>query len=512
MIFKKKNITRIQGGETGPPSGFTRDINRIKELIHLFSSTSQEESILERLINSVTTISQASAGSVILFDPSNQRSAKTLIHDHMQENDLLDHYLNLLLAGWVAEHGVRLLTSDLRQTYDPKILGKKYREITSALSVPLMADKKIIGAVNLIKTAGKESFTSWHITVIETLAALCIHFIQNNRLREKMFAETERLRKETQRIYSYEGLIGRSPKMVELYKLLEKIIPTTGRVVIEGESGTGKELVARILHYNGPLKNNPFIAIDCGVLPANLLESELFGHVKGAFTGASSDKMGLFEEADTGTLFLDEIVNMPLDMQSKLLRVIQEKEFRPVGSTQLKKVNIRIIVAASCSLAESVNRGLFREDLYYRLNVVKISLPPLRERVEDIVILADHFLNKLDREYKKNIDRFDGRVLRAFEAYHWPGNVRELENVIERMIILAEPGARHLTFDLLPEEITGKSKLLPEPGFSGSSLDKIKDRRTFAEKSAFLEILEKHNWNQSSAARELGIHESSLRY
>jgi transcriptional regulator with PAS, ATPase and Fis domain len=364
----------------------------------------------------------------------------------------------------------------------------------------------------LVKLVDQPGFSDWEIAVIETMAELCLRFIQKNRLQEKMFAEAEHLRREAQIIYAYPGLIGRSPKMIQLYKLLEKIIPTTGRVVIEGESGTGKELIARILHYNSPLKNNPFVAIDCGALPAQLLESELFGHVKGAFTGATSDKRGLFEEADEGTLFLDEIVNMPLDMQSKLLRVIQENEFRPVGSTKLRTVNIRIIVAASCSLSESVEKGVFREDLYYRLNVIKISLPPLRERSEDIAPLAYHFLRELNSKYQKGIERFDASVLKTFEAYSWPGNIRELENVIERMVILADTNQKKLTVDLLPDEFNLSMRSLSKKEFSGSGLEKIKARKVLAERLAFLEILEKHHWNQSAAARELGINESSLRY
>ena len=233
-------------------------------------------------------------------------------------------------------------------------------------------------------------------------------------MQEKLFNETERLRKEAQRIYTYEGLIGKSSKMNDVYKLLEKIIPTDGRVIIEGESGTGKELVARILHYNGPRKAKPFVAVDCGVLPENLIESELFGHIKGAFTGAGTDKKGLFEEADGGTIFLDEIMNMSLDMQGKLLRVIQEHEFRAVGSTEIKKVNVRLIVAASSGFLEKVEKHEFREDLYYRLNVMKITLPPLRDRKGDIPLLAHHFLKRISQEYNKKIEQFDISALSCF--------------------------------------------------------------------------------------------------
>jgi transcriptional regulator with PAS, ATPase and Fis domain len=284
--------------------------------------------------------------------------------------------------------------------------------------------------------------------------------------------------------------------------------------MIEGESGTGKELIARILHYNGPQKDGPFVGVDCGAFPENLLESELFGYVKGAFTGAVQDKPGLFEEAHNGTLFLDEITNMPSTIQSKLLRVLQESEIRPVGSTKTKKVNVRVISAASDSLKERLAEGKFREDLYYRLSVVNVNLPPLRERLADIPLLANHFLNKYADKYHKRVTGLKMDTLRALESYAWPGNVRELENVIERMIILAESNMKYIPTSLLTENILSKAG----HSFSGQTKQVIKKSMNIKEKKAAYEMemiyraLQNNHWNKTLAARELGLHESTLRY
>ncbi|MFQ6003533.1 MAG: sigma-54 interaction domain-containing protein, partial [Candidatus Zixiibacteriota bacterium] len=312
--------------------------------------------------------------------------------------------------------------------------------------------------------------------------------------------------------YAFHGIIGNSPKMQEVFTLLERVIPTEGRVLLEGESGTGKELIARVLHYGGPRKDGPFVAVDCGALPASLLESELFGYLKGAFTGAHQDKKGLFEEAHGGTLFLDEIVNMPNEVQTKFLRAIEEGEIRPLGSTQIKKVDVRIIAAASDNLRAQVEASRFREDLYYRLNVVNISLPPLRERTEDIAILANHFLNKMAEKYGKTVKGYKTETITYLENYAWPGNVRELENAVERMAILAEENLDYIPPDLLPQEIRPQGFEPASPLLKNLPSNNIKTKKNIYEKGIILEALMQQNWNQSAAARALGIAESTLRY
>ncbi|NIR48075.1 sigma-54-dependent Fis family transcriptional regulator, partial [candidate division KSB1 bacterium] len=429
------------------------DFERLNRVLQTICASQQVNETLQRIIEEAVNICQADQASILLFDPESKASVKTLIREGSLEEEILDHYLNNLLAGWVQEHQSKLLSADLTATFDERLIKAKYRTITSVLSVPFVLHGEIIGILNLVTLRDQNAFGEREAKLMEILSSQCAHFIANAKLQEQLFEETYRLRKELQDKYAFPGIIGKSPAMREVYALLKRIIPTEGRVIIEGESGTGKELIARILHYNGPRKDGPFVAIDCAALPANLLESELFGYVKGAFTGATADKKGLFEEADHGTLFMDEIVDMPSEIQSKFLRAIQENEIRPVGSTKIKKVDVRIVAAASCILTEKVREGAFRQDLYYRLNVIKIKLPSLRERQDDISILAHHFLGKLCKKYEKQIKRFEPETLRLLESYSWPGNVRELENVIERMVILADTNLESIPLELIPPEM-----------------------------------------------------------
>ncbi len=486
------------------------DYERLHRVLQTICSSLQVDAILQNIIDEAVSLCHAQQGSIMLFEPTTREVAKTLIR-HGAGNKL-DHYLNNLLAGWIAQRNEALLTNDLVVTFGAENVPEKYRDIAAILSVPLAWHGHDFGVINLIALTRAHEFGERELRLMEILARPCAQFIANARLHENLFAEAERLPQEVQDKYSFHGLIGHSPKMQEMFALLEKVIPTEGRVLLEGENGTGKELVARIIHYNGPRQDNPFIAVDCGALAANLLESELFGYVKGAFTGASHDKQGLFEAANGGTLFLDEIVNMPLEIQSKFLRVIQEGEVRPVGSTQMRKVDVRIIAAASVNLRAEVAAGRFRQDLFYRLNVVNVPLPPLRERKEDIAVLAQHFLNKMTTKHGKKINGFKPETMASLELHNWPGNVRELEHVVERMVILAENEAEHITLELLPAEIQPKADPELEPALKEKPSTGVRTMKDAYEKMLFYEALVKHNWNQSAAARALEIHEATLRF
>jgi Nif-specific regulatory protein len=490
------------------------DFERLFNIIRSVSSSLKIEEILEMIISEAIDLCQADQGSIILFDPNQEQLTKTLIRSANSETSRIDTHLNNLLAGWVYEHGTHFITNDIALLFGDRPVKPKYRSISSVLSMPLKKERNMLGVINLISLNKEFHFTEKEGELIEILATQCVHLIVNARLHETLFEETNRLRRELDKKYTFREVIGVSPKLMEVFVLLERIIPTNARVMIEGESGTGKELIARILHYNGPNKNGPFVGVDCGAFPENLLESELFGYVKGAFTGALQDKPGLFEEAHNGTLFLDEITNMPTSIQSKLLRVLQEGEIRPVGSTKTKKINVRVISAASDSLQEKLTEGKFRDDLYYRLSVVNINLPPLRERLEDIPLLANHFLRKYAEKYHKPIAGLKRETLQALESYALPGNVRELENVLERMVILTDPGIDYIPPELLPENIQLLLKRSPsKPGTkSQNSKLNIRDKQANYEKEIISKVLIKNNWNQSIAAAELGLHESTLRY
>ncbi len=275
--------------------------------------------------------------------------------------------------------------------------------------------------------------------------------------KNRLLSENQYLRRQLHGRYRFDNIIGISQVMQQVFIRMEKVAATDSTILILGPSGTGKELVAKAIHYNSARCEHPFVAINCGAIPSELLESELFGHIKGSFTSAVSDKPGKFETANGGTLFLDEIGNMPLQLQMKLLRVLQEHEFEPVGSSKKIRLDIRLISATNTDLQEQVKAGLFREDLYYRLNVIPIHLPPLRERRGDIALLTRHFLEKTCREMKRKPISFSAEALQAMENYPWPGNVRELENVIERTVALTDSSL--ITCEDLPSDIAAECPL-----------------------------------------------------
>jgi len=327
--------------------------------------------------------------------------------------------------------------------------------------------------------------------------------------KKSLIYENIYLRKELEAKYGFDNIIGSSPKMREVYKLIRKVAPTDSTVLIRGESGTGKELIARAIHFNSPRKQKAFVPVDCGVLAQELLESELFGHVKGSFTGAIVTKPGLFEIADGGSIFLDEIGDTSSNFQSKLLRVIQEREFTPVGGVKPKGVDLRFIVATNKDLEKLVKEEKFREDLFYRLNVVSITVPPLREKKDDIPLLGYHFLKKYAKEVKKNIKSISVDAMNMLIAYSWPGNVRQLENVIERAVVMAEGDT--VTTEYLPfvvrDEITHPDASIPKTS-SELKESKKKIRETAVEsieKSFILDALTRNDWNVTKSAREVGM-------
>ncbi len=489
-----------------------RDYERLHRVLQTICSSLQVDEILKSIIDEAMCLCRAQQGSIMLFEPTSREVAKTLIRHGEVAGNKLDHYLNRLLAGWIAQRGHALLTNDVLATFGPENLPAKYHDVTSILSVPLKWHGHDLGVINMIALTPEGVFGERELLLLQILATPCTQFVAHARLHESLFAETARLRREVQDKYSFHGLIGHSAKMQEMFTLLDKVIPTEGRILLEGENGTGKELVARIIHYNGPRKNGPFIAVDCGALPANLLESELFGYIKGAFTGAMSDHKGLFEAAHSGTLFLDEIVNMPLETQSRFLRAIQEGEIRPVGSTQTRKVDVRIIAAASSNLRAEVAVGRFRQDLFFRLHVVNVPLPPLRERKEDIAMLANHFLNEMATKHRKKIDGFKPETMVLLESHAWPGNVRELEHVVERMVILAEQNLDFIPPELLPMELQLQAAAPAISPLQQQTATVSRAMREAREKTSLLEALTRHHWNQSAAAKVLGIHESTLRH
>jgi two-component system response regulator PilR (NtrC family) len=335
-----------------------------------------------------------------------------------------------------------------------------------------------------------------------------------NALRSRnLEVENRVLRKELQKEYSFQNLVGNSEAMHKIFELIRKVSDSPTNVLVTGESGTGKEMVAKAIHYNSPLKDRPFVSVNCGAIPENLVESELFGHKKGSFTGASSDKDGLFEVADGGTLFLDEIGELPLSSQVRILRAIQEKTVRRVGGTEDIKVEVRIIAATNRDLEHMVAHGTFRQDLYYRLNVINIRTPALRERRDDIPLLASHFLQKYSDRFNKAIQTISKEAMDLLKKYDFPGNVRELENIIERTVAL-ESGATVLP-ESLPQFVntpTGR-KMVSSDGIEitdeGIDLQKVLDQ---LEKELLVKAIHQASGVKKRAAKLLGITFRSMRY
>jgi DNA-binding NtrC family response regulator len=316
--------------------------------------------------------------------------------------------------------------------------------------------------------------------------------------------ELQRLRKEVQGHYGLENIVGKSAKMQDLFEMVTHIKDLPANVLISGESGTGKELVARAIHYNSIRAHRPFVPVNCAAIPETLLESELFGYVRGAFTDAKKDRRGLFQEADGGSLFLDEISEIPLNLQAKLLRVIEDKEVRPLGATRAETVDARIVAATNQALDELVHQGRFRHDLFYRLHVIVLQICPLRERTEDIPLLIEHFIQKFSRKTKRRISGITDEALNALLSYHWPGNVRELEHIIERAVLLGKEDmikSADLPLHLLNSEKQGA--LLSEAAAHRYTLKEL-------EQAYINKVLERTNGNKTEAATILGIDRTTL--
>ena len=408
-----------------------------------------------------------------------------------------------------AEAGIRLadnadlIITDLRLPGMDglKLLGSLRERGLQTPIVVMTAFGSIETAVEAMK-AGAVDFLPKPFS-LDHLMAVVGKALELRKLRD----ENRQLREELGQRYQFGNIVGRSPAMREIFVTLERVAPSRATVLLAGESGVGKDMIARAIHHASPRRDKPFVKINCTALPENLMESELFGYEKGAFTGANLTKPGKFEQADTGTVFLDEIGDVPPAIQVKLLRILQEREFERLGSNKTRHIDVRVLAATNVDLREALEQGTFREDLYYRLNVMPISIPPLRERREDIPFLAEHFVEKLWKDVGSVASSISEEAIQKLMQYHWPGNVRELENVIERSLVLA-PGpeltAADIRLDSAPRahRVSSNSEYgIPE----GMTLDEY-------EQAIIRDALKHTNNNKSQAARMLGLTRNALRY
>lgn len=485
------------------------DPERFETLIELNtlinSEYSDPNSLLTRIVESATRLTDGEASSLLLANPESQRLYFEVAIGS-KAADVANFSLNKGegIAGWVFENNRSLTVNDVHE--DPRFFADISRAVgfdtRSILAVPMRVKEQVVGVIEILNKRGGKPFTDvdlWWLEIFANQAALALQNARSfQRVRDQLDVLSDQITTEK----GYHTLISRSPALKERLTLVSRVAPTDSSVLILGESGVGKELFAEQLHLQSHRSSRPFVRVNCAALPETLLESELFGHVKGAFTDAASDRIGRFELADGGTIFLDEIGDVPFSIQAKLLRVLQERSFEKLGSSETRTVDVRIVAATNRDIERAVDEGSFRRDLYYRLNVLPLYVPPLRERPEDITELAEFFLKRFNAETKKQIRGFSEEAVETLLSYSWPGNVRELENAVERAVVICQG------------EYIGPSDLVLRTGERGSDETyqgkSLKDSITLFKRQFIRSTLERHQWNQTNAAKELGIQRTYL--
>jgi Nif-specific regulatory protein len=495
------------------------DLDLLYEVSTSIHSIHDLDEMLRNVLSKVKDVFQIEGASIALHDAKRKelyfiRTVEEQSSSAPQKMDEMRFPDDYGVAGWVLREQQPVLIPDVSK--DERFTGQldmqQNLDTRSMICVPLKTRKGVMGVLYALNKHQAE-FSMKEMRLLEILSGTIAVSIENAQLygeiqqyAASLEKENLRLKTECQARFNVQGIIGSSAAMQRVFALLDKVIGSSTTVLIQGETGTGKELLAKVIHYNGPQKDKPFVAENCGGLSENLLESEIFGHVKGAFTGAIADKKGLFELAKGGTVFLDEISDMPFAMQTKLLRVLQEYQIRPVGGSEYQRVEFRLISSTNRNLLQEVNEGRFREDLFYRIQVFPIVIPPLRERKEDIPLLAAHFLEQFALKFNRPVGRLTPGALEMLMQFDWPGNVRELENEIERALTLAGDDGE-ITGAHLSERI---KQFADYDGPSAAGPATIKEATARMECKLVKDALRKSGGNRSQAARMLGLTRQGL--
>ncbi|MEX0856149.1 MAG: sigma 54-interacting transcriptional regulator [Gemmatimonadota bacterium] len=438
----------------------------------------------------------------------NRRTSEILVHEAVgltdDQRQRARYRLGEGITGRVVQTGAPVVVPTI--SAEPLFLNRLRREDERAtemafVCVPVRLGNETIGALSIERAYGHDVSFDEDIRVLSIIASLIAHAVRLRQFAEEeeaLVAENQRLQRELAHKYRPDNIIGKSREMAPVYEMIDQVARSDATVLIRGESGTGKELIAQAVHYGSPRAEEPFVRVNCAALPEGLIESELFGHEKGAFSGAVQQRAGRFERAAGGTIFLDEIGDLTPAVQVRLLRVLQEREFERVGGSKVLTADVRVVAATNRPLEKDMDDGRFRADLYYRLNVFPIHVPPLRERRTDIILLADHFIEKYSERHGRSIVRLSTPAIDLLMAYHWPGNVRELENAIERAVLLADGDVIHAR--LLPPSL---QMAKPEDSRSGPLVNQLEA----LEKELIIDALKMSKGNRAAAARLLGITE-----
>jgi Nif-specific regulatory protein len=490
-----------------------KEVELLSDISKSLAESLDLEETLTSILKSFDTHLKLRRGTITLLDPDTETINVRIAHGLSNKSKSMASYkVGEGITGLVVQSGKEIIVPDISK--DPRFLHKtksrkqqKGKKI-AFFCVPIKLEGKTVGALSMDKQAEASDDLEANIRLLNVIATMVAQAIKLNKLvesdRKQLREENVRLRRELKNHFNINNMVGTSNAMKEVYRLIEQVSNSNATVLIRGESGTGKDLVAHAIHYNSFRADKSFVKVNCTALPDTLLESELFGHEKGAFTGAAERRLGRFEIAHGGTIFLDEIGDFSLNLQVKLLRVIQFKEFERVGSLETIKTNVRIVVATHKNLEEQIKEGLFREDLYYRVNVFPIYMPPLRERKDDIMLLADYFLEKAAAENNKDISRISTPAIEMLTRYHWPGNIRELENCIERAVLLCNDDV--IRSEHLPPSLQMIKKTEP---VAQRSLTEIIENK---ERELIVDALKKFDGNQRKTAKELGVSERILGY
>ncbi len=489
------------------------EVRLLSDISEAFAESLDLEETLKSMLKSLDTYLKLRRGTITLLDPDTERINIKVAHGLSKKSESLGSYqIGEGITGLVVQSGKEIIVPDISK--DPRFVHKtKSRQRLTArkiafFCVPIKLEGKTIGTLSVDRQATKSGDSEADVRLLNIISTMVAQAVKLNKLveseRKRLRDENVRLRGELKSRFDVHNMVGSSNAIREVYRLIEQVADSNATVLIRGESGTGKDLVAHAIHYNSLRKDKPFVKVNCTALPETLLESELFGHEKGAFTGAVERKLGRFEMAHGGTIFLDEIGDFPLNLQIKLLRIIQFREFERVGGLETVKTNVRIVVATHKNLEELIQEGHFREDLYYRINVFPIYLPPLRERKDDIMLLADYFLEKIAVENNKDISRISTPAIEMLTRYHWPGNIRELENCIERAVLLCDGDV--IRSEHLPPSLQMIKNT--EPVAKRSMAEIIANM----EKELIVDALKKCGGQQRKTAQDLGITERILGY